>query len=173
MRMTIRSRAEKASGFAHEIYDFAQVVVPIGVRSCGCAYTQTVAALEGLGRGLRRLRLDRAMTQVELADKAKMRAATVSDWERGATFPDKLGDILDGLGADLYDLAAAVDAERGGVPRLRPTREPQASSMGYAREALPGASDQELREYALAWEQFHEARERLHELGARRISAVT
>lgn len=138
-----------------------------------CAYNAGMGTLSGLGKGLRAIRARLGLSQQELAERAHVRAATVSDWETGETFPDALDKILGGLDADLYDLAAAVDEAMGRQPKPRPQRAPQPAALGYARDQLPpDASVELLREWALLWEEESEIRERRYALTERRASTT-
>lgn len=96
------------------------------------AYAVGVAALDHLGGGLRALRERRAMSQEQLAEKAELRKATVSDWERGARPRTReLERALDALDADLYDLGAAIRESRGIPVPPPPAREPTLTSWAW------------------------------------------
>lgn len=134
-----------------------------------------MAALSGLGDGLRALRVAKGMTQDELAVRAKLRAATLSDWEKGKESPrtSALEQILDVLGADLYDLGAAIREQRGIDLAPANHKEPTATSLGMAIEALPDAPEDVRREWARLHDQEQTARLRRYTLASRFVSATT
>ncbi len=73
-----------------------------------------MAALEGLGSALRRLRMQRAITQTDLARQAGITKAMLSKYERGRQHPalGTLERILDALDASLGHLDLAMGEER-------------------------------------------------------------
>ncbi len=56
-----------------------------------------------IGQRIRRLRLERDMTQKELADLIPIRERYISDWERGMLLPNvkRLGPLCNALGVSV------------------------------------------------------------------------
>jgi transcriptional regulator with XRE-family HTH domain len=133
------------------------------------SYSCEVAATEGIGQGVKALRLDAGLTQGELASRAGVRLATVNGWERGRALPrvQELTAVLDALGADLYDLGVAIRKQRGQDASPLPAREPSVTSLSMAEEAIPNAPEEARREWALLHDLEHEARMRRQTLRRR------
>ena len=67
-----------------------------------------------IGNKIRRMRLQRGLTQEELADRCELSKGFISLLERDLTSPslDTLADILESLGTDLTSFFAKNDAEK-------------------------------------------------------------
>lgn len=67
-----------------------------------------------IGNKIRRIRLQRGLTQEELADRCELSKGFISLLERDLTSPslDTLADILESLGTDLPTFFAKHDAEK-------------------------------------------------------------
>jgi len=120
--------------------------------SAGAHTGPLMATFDRLGDALKALRLDAALTQEELADRADVRRVSVSDWERGAKpGTEALEKILVALGVDLYDLAVALDRVNNREPRLvtashrRPVVPEEATTI--AQLILPGAPPEDLEDF--------------------------
>ena len=79
-----------------------------------------------LAANLRKLRLDQAMTQEQIAEKLGVSAQSVSRWENAATLPDVmlLPDIAKLYGVlvdDLFKLDRNAIAPRAHVDTMDPT----------------------------------------------------
>ncbi|MEM9292547.1 MAG: helix-turn-helix transcriptional regulator [Acidobacteriota bacterium] len=79
---------------------------------------------ESLGRALRRLRVERGISQTELAGSTGLTSSMLSKYEHGHSEPtlQTLGKILGGLRVDLYDFADALQIAQGRVRHLPPVR---------------------------------------------------
>jgi transcriptional regulator with XRE-family HTH domain len=77
-----------------------------------------MTVLAGLGEALHRLRERSHLRQEELASKAGLTPAMLSRYERGSTSPHiaSLEALLVALGADVHDLADALDEVNGRDP---------------------------------------------------------
>lgn len=70
------------------------------------------------GPRLRRLREERAISQVEMARRLKTTAPTISNWEKGIRTPHftHLCNLADAFGVSLDRLMRGHDYVPGGVP---------------------------------------------------------
>ena len=93
------------------------------------------SSLDGLGRVLRDLRIERGLTQVELAQRAGVSKSMLSLYEGEKRRPqlDTLGRLLDALGVRLGELAARLED--------RPTWETADSKRRGPRRSKPGVSE--------------------------------
>lgn len=80
------------------------------------------SVLRKFGPALRRLREERHMTQLAVQAAAELGTGTLSEWEneRSAPHLDSLDAILAAMGANLHDLANALDKENARSPLHRP-----------------------------------------------------
>ena len=78
--------------------------------------------LKAIGPALKALRKTAGLTQLQLADLAKVGFSMISGYERGSELPQlaTLVRLLDAMRLDLYDFAEAIDAQRGRVAPVRP-----------------------------------------------------
>lgn len=87
---------------------------------------------DNIGRAVRALRVGRQWSQRELARRAGITDALLSNYERGCKAPSlrNLGRLLDALGTDLCELETELDRinERG--PRHAPPGSPERSVPG-------------------------------------------
>lgn len=102
------------------------------------------------GETLRRLRIEKGLSQKQLADRLHMERSSVSNWEAGRRIPDvaAISQLAKALGVDAADLLAAneesvetpnvllVDDEAiilaGGLPILRQAL-PKAKVIGFTK----------------------------------------
>lgn len=70
-------------------------------------------------RAIEILMKDRGVIQAELSRRSKLSESKVSRMMDGGSLrPDNIGAVLEGLGADAYDLARALDRAEGREPQL-------------------------------------------------------
>lgn len=131
--------------------------------------------LEGLGRALGILRRREGLTPEQLGNRMGIDGSGVRKQEAANSNPraDKLSRHLQHLGADLHDLARALDEVAGREPpAARPVREPSRTSLGMALVDLgPTAPEELLRAWALAHDEEQDARLRRQEIRASFASA--
>ncbi|MEM9293044.1 MAG: helix-turn-helix transcriptional regulator [Acidobacteriota bacterium] len=74
---------------------------------------------DGLGRALRYLRTERNLLQKDVAERAGKTKALVSAYETEKTLPtfETVGQILDAMGADRFDLLNALEEVNGRATR--------------------------------------------------------
>ena len=89
-------------------------------------------SLDGLGRVLRDLRIERGLTQVELAARAGVSKSMLSLYEGEKRRPqlDTLGRLLDALGVRLGELAARLEVRPMGGMADSKRRGPRRSTPG-------------------------------------------
>ncbi|MFN7961870.1 MAG: helix-turn-helix domain-containing protein [Thermoanaerobaculia bacterium] len=123
-----------------------------------------MASLQAIDQALRWLRISQKRKQREVAEAAGITQAMLCSYEQGKRQPSlpSLERILDGLGADLADLARAQAAVRAGQspgpgrapfpPRAaatalgRPSDQVDLHRLLELRTALPGEQEEALRE---------------------------
>ena len=71
------------------------------------------------GETLRRLRMEKGLTQQQLADQLRMDRTSITSWEMGRHMPDvaMVSQIAAALGVDISVLMASAD-DPGGVPNV-------------------------------------------------------
>lgn len=76
----------------------------------------------GIGPALRGLRVERGLTQAQVAERAGVSKTMLSLYERDRVRPhlDTLGRILDALGVRLVELAARVEEVQKALRRAEP-----------------------------------------------------
>ena len=85
----------------------------------------------------------------------------------------ELESLLDGLGADLYELGAVMRDQQGRGLALAGDKAPTPTALGVAVEAMPDAPEDVRREWAVLFDVEYTSRERRHELLRRFVSART
>ncbi len=116
-----------------------------------------MAALEGLGGALRRLRMRRALSQTDLARQAGITKAMLSKYERGRQHPSivTLERILDAMEAGLGDLGLAMGEEREVRGRRGATANQGARQVVFSPPAgLPAAAQAKLADVARSFGDF-------------------
>jgi DNA-binding XRE family transcriptional regulator len=100
-----------------------------------------VEAFDGLGPVLRELRVERGLTQVELAERSGVSKSMLSLYESAKQRPqlDTLERLLDSLEVGLGELAARLDQHRGSPGPVSKRRGPWRSpGRGPVSGSLPG-----------------------------------
>ncbi len=122
-----------------------------------------MAALEGLGAALRRLRMHRALSQTDLARQAGITKAMLSKYERGRQQPalGTLERILDAMEARLGDLELAMGEEQDRRGRREGSAGRGAAPGRGARQvvfsappSLPAATQAKLADVARSFGDF-------------------
>lgn len=98
---------------------------------------RAMSAFRGLNHALRQLRLERGMTQADLAEAADFGRASVQAWESGRSHPrlKTLERLLEAMDAGLPDLLRHLkEAAACGGGRKRRTRRSRPSLYREARQ---------------------------------------
>ena len=78
--------------------------------------------MSDIAKNIKRLRMDRGLSQAQLAEKLNVTRQTISSWERGNSYPDvgMLVQITEALNAEVNDLLYPAASRKRGLARIEP-----------------------------------------------------